>query len=411
VEAVCWGEKSTASDEGLSAIAALVDASLVQMEATGEESMPRYRLLEVIREYALEQLRIMGEEDLYRRRHAEYYAELAEEAERAGPGQGSREAHLERESANGRAALDFAYERGEVTLGLRLATWFGFFWTTRGQMSEGNLWLSRMLALDEVLGAQAASPAERGKALCCASRLTMHLGRRDRALALAEEALALAERTGDQSDISYVLAVLGAIMLAGGAEDEAAAYFTESYAAAKRAKDAGDPHQISLALLNLGELARKRGDVARATEFLEEALADVRAIDMTWGIANILTLLGHLARGQQDYERAKVRYRESLALYHRLGNATYTAWCLEGIAAVACAEGSYQCATRLCAAAAALRVAAQTPLPPAEQDDFDKVVMTARAELDERSFTEQWRIGSTMTQDDAISYALMGPLA
>jgi predicted ATPase/DNA-binding XRE family transcriptional regulator len=368
VEAVCWGEKSTASDEGLSAIVALVDASLVQMETTGEENMPRYRMLEAIREYALEQLRIMGEEDLYRRRHAEYYAELAEEAERAGPGQGSREAHLERESANGRAALDFAYERGEVTLGLRLATWFGFFWTTRGQMSEGNLWLSRMLALDEVLGAQAASPAERGKALCYASRLTMHLGRRDRALALAEEALALAERTGDQSDISYVLAVLGAIMLAGGAEDEAAAYFTESYVAAKRARDAGDTHQISLALLNLGELARKRGDVVRATAFLDEALADVRAIDMTWGIANILTLLGHLARGQQDYERAKVRFRESLALYHRLGNATYTAWCLEGIAAVACAEGSYQCATRLCAAAAALRVAAQTPLPPAERE-------------------------------------------
>src|SRR6266702_8375503 len=122
----------------------------------------------------------------------------------------------------------------------------------------------------------------------------------------------------------------------------------------------------------------------------------VRAIGMTWGIANILTLLGHLARQQQDYERAKVRYRESLALYHRLGNATYTAWCLEGIAAVACAQGSYQHATRLCAAAAMLRLAAQTPLPSTEQDDFEKVVMTACAELDERTFTEQWRIGSTM---------------
>ena len=158
-------------------------------------------------------------------------------------------------------------------------------------------------------------------------------------------------------------------------------------------------------------MARRRGDVARATAFLEEALADVRAIDMTWGIANNLTLLGHLARQQRDYERAKVRYRESLALYRRLGNATYTAWCLEGIAAVACAQGSYQHATRLCAVAAALRVVAQTPLPPPEQDDFDKVVMTARAELDERTFKEEWKIGSTMRQDDAISYALMGPLA
>ncbi len=406
-ESICWGEEPITCDEGLSTIAALVDASLVQVETTGD-GLPRYRLLEVIREYAGEQLRAAGEEGDAKLRHAQYYADLAEEAERMGSGQGSREVHLERESANGRAALRWAYERGEGTLGLRLATWFGSFWIKRGQMSEGNLWLERMLALDKARGAQAASPALRSRALYYATSLTMHLGRRDRALVLAEEALALAERTEDQSDISNALALLGSIALARGAEDEAATYFTESYVAAKRAKDAGDPHQTSLALLNLGELARKRGDVARATEFLEEALADVRAIDMTWGIANILTLLGHVARQQQDYEHAKVRYRESLALYHRLGNATYTAWCLEGIAAVACAEGRYARATRLCAAAAALRVTAQTPLPPTEQEDVDKVVMTARAGLDELTFTEEWRIGSTLAQDDAVSYALMG---
>ncbi len=51
---------------------------------------------------------------------------------------------------------------------------------------------------------------------------------------------------------------------------------------------------------------------------------------------------------------------------------------------------------------------AQTPLPPSEQEDVDKIVMTARAELDEMAFAEDWRIGSTLTQDEAISYALMG---
>jgi tetratricopeptide (TPR) repeat protein len=409
-ESICWGAEPITSDEGRSTIAALVDASLVQVETRGN-GLPRYSMLEVIREYAAEQLRSAGDEEDYKRLHAEYYAALAEEAERIGSGQGRREAYLEREAANGRAALYWAYERGEATLGLRLATWFGYFWITRGQMSEANLWLCRMLALDEAGGVQAASPTIRSRALYYASRLTMHLGKSDRALALAEEALALTERTGDQADTSYVLALIGSILLASGNEDEAAAYFTKSYAAAKRAKDTGDTHHFSHALLNLGELARQRGDVARATEFLEEALADVRAIDMTWGIANILTLLGHVARQEQDYERAKVRYRESLSLYQTLGNATYSAWCLEGIAAVACAQGSYQPATRLCAAAAALRVAAQTPLPPTEQDDFDQAVMTARAEVDESTFTEEWRIGSTMTRDDAISYALIGPLA
>jgi tetratricopeptide (TPR) repeat protein len=407
VEAVCQGDGFLASDVGLSTIEALVNASLVQVETT-REGLTRYRLLEVIREYAVEQLRAGGEEDLYQRRHAEYYATLAEEAERVRPGQGSREAHLEQESANGRAALRWANARGEVALGLRLATWFGLFWMKRGQMSEGNMWLERMLALDKAAGVQAAPPVIRSRALYYASRLALHLGRRDRALALAQEALALLEGTGDQADISNVLAILGSIALATGSQEEATTHFTGSYAAAKGAGEAG---AMGLALLNLGEIARKRGEVARATEFLEEALTLVRANEMTWGIANILTLLGHLAREQQDYERAKGRYRESLTIYQRLGNATYTAWCLEGIAAVAGAEGSYQHATRLCAAAAALRVAAQTPLPPTEQHDFDKVVLTARAELVETIFTQEWRIVSTMTQDEVISYALMGPLA
>jgi predicted ATPase len=58
-ESICLGEESIASDEGLSAIAALVDASLVQVETTGD-GLTRYRLLEVIREYAAEQLRAAG---------------------------------------------------------------------------------------------------------------------------------------------------------------------------------------------------------------------------------------------------------------------------------------------------------------------------------------------------------------
>src|SRR6266542_1259042 len=402
--AVGWGADLSASDDVLSTIAALVDASLVEVDMASD-APPRYRMLAVIREYALEQLHAAGEEKVYQQRHATYYADLAEEAERFSPAQGSRESELEQESANGRAALQWAYAQGETALGLRLAEGFGLFWQRRGQMREAEMWLSRMLVVDAAAGARAAPLTVRSRALYAAAMLAMHLGRYDRAMALASEELALAKRTGDQADISKALVRLGAIALATGKEEQAAAYFTESYAAANRA---GGEDAQSLPLLNLGEIARKRGDFARASALLEEALATVRANEMTWGIANILTMLGHLARQQQEYARAKARYRESLALYYGLGNATYTAWCLEGIAAVAGAEQRYAHATRLLAAAAALRQAAQTPLPPTEQEEVDTVVMTARAELDERSFSEEWRIGSTMAQDEAIADVLMG---
>ena len=125
----------------------------------------------------------------------------------------------------------------------------------------------------------------------------MHLGRNERAEALAREALALAKQTGDQFEITHVLATLGSIALASGKEDEASAYYTESYAAAKRADDAGDARPIGLALLNLGELARKRGEYRTCHCVTGRSSRHGRApLSMTWGIANILTLLGHLAR-------------------------------------------------------------------------------------------------------------------
>ena len=282
------------SEDVYSTILSLVEASLVQVETTGVGT-PRYSMLEVIREYALEQLRASGEEAAYSERHAEYYAQLAEQAERIRPGQGTRETRLERESPNGRAALQWAYEERKSILGLRLATWFGLFWFKHGEMSEGSLWLARMLELNSAAaagGGEAAPPVVRIRALYSLSRYNMYHGRSDRAVALAGEALALAEWAGDQANISNALAILGAVALASGKDDEAAAYFSDSYAAASRAGDEGD---TGLALLNLGEIARKRGDLERAGEFLEEALALVRARDFPWGIANTLTLLGHLA--------------------------------------------------------------------------------------------------------------------
>ena len=103
-----------------------------------------------------------------------------------------------------------------------------------------------------------------------------------------------------------------------------------------------------------------------------------------------------------------MRYQESLALFRTLGNPTYIAWSLEGVAALADAEQRYDRAARLCAAAATLRARAHTPLPPAEQEEVDRIVMTARAELGEKAFAQDWEIGSTLAQDDAITFALTG---
>ena len=138
----------------------------------------------------------------------------------------------------------------------------------------------------------------------------------------------------------------------------------------------------------------------------EEAMDSVRAQGMTFGVALIMTLLGHLARQQQNYSQAKVRYREGLMILSAYDSPTYTAWCLEGYAAALSAEENYRQATRLCAVAATLREQVQTPLPPAEREAFEQTITTAKTALGTLAFEEEWTIGSRLTQDQAIDYTL-----
>src|SRR3712207_1432941 len=67
-------------EEVLGLLGSLVEQSLVVPE-TSPEGKTRYRMLEPLRQYALERLRQSGREDEVRQRHAGYYLALAEEAE------------------------------------------------------------------------------------------------------------------------------------------------------------------------------------------------------------------------------------------------------------------------------------------------------------------------------------------
>jgi predicted ATPase/transcriptional regulator with XRE-family HTH domain len=409
-EAVGFAEGEMAPEEPILTLAALVDSSLVQAEIAAAEAA-RFGMLELIRDYALDRLHAAGEEEQCRRRHAAYYARLAESVfAHFGPEPGVREAHfaltMAPELPNARAALEWAEERQEAELGLRLVG-FSRLWQVRGQMSEAERWMERMLALDlraREQGKQTGPLPLRIQLLYGIGRTMVRHGKVEpRAEAYAKEALHLAQHIGDESGISNAYMTLGMIAQANGKLDEAETALTESYT---HARMIGHRGLLSAALSLLGGLAGVRGDLARATALLEEALAQAQAIGITWDIPIYITLLGHLARQQQNYPLAKARYREALVLYRAFGSPTYIAACLDGYAATACAEGQYAQATRLCAQASTLREQTQTALLPAEREAFEQVVATARAALDEPTFQKEWNTGTKLTQDEAIDDAL-----
>src|SRR6266536_326854 len=271
---IALGEMAT--EESILTLAALVDASLVQAEITAGEAV-RFGMRELMRDYALQRLHAAGEEEQCRRRHAAYYAHLAETVfAHFGPEPGVRDVHfalvMAQELHNVRAALQWAEERQEAELGLRLAC-FARLWHVRGQMSEAEMWYERMLALD----LRARQQGEHTAPLPVRIQLLYGIGRTmvrhgkvgPRAEAAAKEALQLAQQIGDHSGISNAYATLGMIAQASGKLDEAEAAYTESATHARLIEHSG---LLSAALHFLGGLAGLRGDAARATALLEEAL-------------------------------------------------------------------------------------------------------------------------------------------
>src|SRR5262249_9536118 len=117
-------------DAELDTVASLVENSLLRQAAD------RLRMLETIREYALEQLQASARREDLLRRHAEYFLAFAEHGDRQDP-----KAlvplidRLDAEQANLRAALQGARELGDGVLELRLVVAISPLWSVRS-MSE-----------------------------------------------------------------------------------------------------------------------------------------------------------------------------------------------------------------------------------------------------------------------------------
>jgi predicted ATPase/class 3 adenylate cyclase len=108
----------------------LVDKSLVVADQAGERT--RYRLLETVRQYALEKLSESGEADAVRSRHRDHYTARAALLEGpSGSDYGQRVEQTGTEIDNMRAAFAWSRENGDAELALRLASSLTPLWQPR----------------------------------------------------------------------------------------------------------------------------------------------------------------------------------------------------------------------------------------------------------------------------------------
>ena len=170
VEAVCTDDLLRAADM-LDLLSDLVDKSLLTIAERIPGVAVRYRLLEPIRQYALDRLRETGAEVEIRDRHLAHFAAFAEQAavQLKQTDQLRWLQWLDAEHDNLRTALEWSGRAGRSSpIGLRLAAALHLFWQRRTYLSEGRRWLQQTIAQfdqhsdDHTSGSRAVSGAGAG---------------------------------------------------------------------------------------------------------------------------------------------------------------------------------------------------------------------------------------------------------
>ena len=344
-EQVCAGAELPAA-KVLAGLSGLVDKSILAMADGPDGTGPRYRMLETVRAYCLEQLSAAGEPRQVRDAFSGYYLNLAETADPRLRRAGQRRwlCELGAEQDNMYAALRWLIASRNIGAALRFVRALGWYWMLRGQAGEPVTLAREVLALGSVPGTRelaearvicavmAAGPAwdidqVRGdltEALAALAEWSAELSSFHPIACMAEPVLALFDNDPDRA-----LASLGRFGTAADPWLRAAAGMLrasfsgqlglgtdteeeEVRGALAAFREMGEAWGAAGALLQLAEFAALRGDHATAVAELEESAALGRELG-AWGdlpqidakLASVRIRMGDLPGARKDLERAE----------------------------------------------------------------------------------------------------------
>ena len=375
----------------LDTLQSLVDKSLLR------HTEERFWMLETIREFALERLEESAEADELRRRHAEHFLALAEEAEPHAESDPVWIERLDAEHDNFRAGLDRSEASGESPLALRLTGALVSFWGSR-HVAEGRQRLESVLSRDE------RSSAGRAKALAGAALLARQSGDAATARLRAGEALALYRELGDASGTANATVFLGLAVADEGDFSRARELFEDS---AQLFRDAGDEVNALWAARLLAWMCQELGDHERARALHEHNLSRARALANKQLEGQTLTGLASLAFDQGRAQDAVTLLKGALRIDRDLDSRLQTSFDLTRFArTLALAGGADVDAARLLSCAEALRDEIGAAGPPYVATIHAEALAVLRTQLDGTAFAEAWEQGRALTADEAVALAL-----
>ncbi len=350
----CTAEAMAAVAEGdTMTLNGLVAANLVQRQADvapAGSPLPRLLLLETLRTFALEQLAIQDQLISLQRRHADYFADYAQQIfiEIRGVDQTLWLQRARLDHDNCRAALRFAlhHQLGEVAIAIAGGLWW--FWNRQGLLAEGSQWLAAALGAPF----QATEPTllhqqQRARALNGAGSLATEQSHFAEAHAYHQEGLTLRRAIGDQAGVADVLHNLGLLARCEGDYGQALAWFEEGRALTAALNSA--PGYLALDDANLAITAYEMGDLAAAYRWGAEAYQRATGHTDQWIVAYVTTALAEILQAQGEWTQATALATAASGLYTQLGDAQFLPEPLLVLAKVAYARGDLAQAEALCA--------------------------------------------------------------
>jgi predicted ATPase/DNA-binding SARP family transcriptional activator len=366
----------------------LVTKSMVGCVST-RDGADRYRLLDTMRHYALEQLGRDEEAPEVHARHARYYARFVVEAERHvhGPAASEWLGRVVSELPNLRAAVGWAFSTGDLETALRMAGSLSWFFARMGLLDEAARWL------DEGMRRRDELPDELClRAMTAAGTVSFMRGDFSRTHAEGEECVRIARKVGDPRQLAIALIVRGGNAVYEGdlaaAEEcfpEAAslcdmlgdrwgqAWMLTVWAAGSRRagrhdvarrqleqslaifRDLGDDHGQVVPLVNLAVIAQDEGDLDEAQGWAREAARiAVRLADRQLQHTS-MCVLGRIEQGLGERERARELLLRSVTDFPGAHHRMMLAIAFEGLAGLAGEAGDHAAAAGLLGFTGALR--------------------------------------------------------
>jgi non-specific serine/threonine protein kinase len=379
-------------------ISRLIDKSLVFVTNRSEGDW-RYRLLETVRQYAHEKLRLFDDAADVRARYVEYYLDLSETVEPVlnTAERPSRLASLERDHGNFRAAIERALQAGNGGDAARLASALFWFWFHRGYWREGRTFLRSAIEYET-----ASSPV-RARALLGDGVLAWAEGDHAAAATRLEECVAIGRVVPDARTTGHALHFLAMVRLAEGHAADGRPLAEE---AVRIARDAHDDFNLTVALASYGVLLLALDGYDEASAVLQESVDRARQSGDAWAAALPLRNLAIIACRHGDYDLARTLLEESLHSMRNLEEKWFLSRSIETLAEVLASAGDCARSALLFGAADTLREAVGASILAFYKDDYDRGVARARQALGSQSFEHYWRLGRSLSADEMVDCAL-----